>query len=162
MNVKSYFKTLNLLFYALLAGQLSFAFIVLILTFSGSWHSTIDTNNIYYFVVLMVVAGVYYGGNFLYKSMMQKIKTKESLINKFDQMRIAFILKFTLLETASFISIVFYLLTMDYMFLIVALLVIFLFFISRLNKEQIITDMNLSDDEKLIIQDTNTIISSKM
>ncbi len=162
MNVKSYFKVLDLLFYALLAGQLIFAFITLGLTYTNSWHAIIDTESMYYFMVLIVVAGAYYGGNYIYKSMMEKIKAMKNLLKKFDQMRTAFIIKFALLEAGSFISLVFYLLTADYMFLIIALSIIFLFFISKMNKEKIINDMNLSNQEKQVLNNPDAIISSKM
>ncbi len=162
MNVKSYFKILDLLFYALLAGQLLFAFITFGLTYTASWQAPVDSQSMYYFMVLIVVAGAYYGGNYIYKGMMDKIKAMESLIKKFDQMRIAFIIKFALLEAGSFISLVFYLLTADYMFIIIALMVIFLFFTSKLNKEKIMADMDLSNDEKQILLNTDAIISSKM
>lgn len=162
MNVKSYFKVLNLLFYALLAGQLFFALIAFVLSYSGALRSAIASENMYYFIILIFVAGAYYGGNYLYKGLLKKIKTEDRLINKFDQMRSAFIIKFALLEAGSFISLVFYLLTMDYMFLIVALMVIFLFFISKMNKEKIVEDMGLSIEEKKILDNPDAIISSKM
>ena len=162
MNVKSYFKVLDLLFYALLAGQLLFAFITLGLTYTASWQATVDSQSMYYFMVLIVVAGAYYGGNYIYKGMMDKIKAMKNLLKKFDQMRRAFIIKFALLEAGSFISLVFYILTTDYMFLIIAFIIIFLFFISKMNKEKIINDMNLSSEEKQVLNNPDAIISSKM
>ncbi|MCF6243385.1 MAG: hypothetical protein L3J74_18870 [Bacteroidales bacterium] len=86
---------------------------------------------------------------------------QENLIEKFDQMRIAFILRFAFLESASFVSSVFYLLTGDYMFLILALMVIFLFFISKLNREKIIAYMDLSNNEIQILSNPDAIISTK-
>ena len=163
MNVKSYFRVLDLLFYALLGGQLFLAIMVLGLVKLLLFKTTIDPYNmLYYFTDLIIVAGTYYGGNFIYNKMMQKIKDAENLITKFNLMRTAFIIKFALLEAGSFISLVFYILTTDYMFLIIAFMIILLFFISKMNKEKIINDMNLSSEEKQVLNNPDAIISSEI
>ena len=152
MKANEYFKTLNLLFYALFIGQLFFVVILLALSYSGTLQAYSDLGNMYYFIVLLIVAGTYYGGNYFYKIKLKEISGKESLNDKLKLLQITLILKWSFLEGASMLSLVFFLITSDYMFLIIALAIIFLFYLQKVNKKQIISDLQLNDEEITLLK----------
>jgi len=162
MGAKEYFRVLNIMFFMLLFGQVFFLVVVVLFVFFGIFKGAYEESNLFYFIVLLFVAGGYYGGNYFYKKMLKKIHSQTELTQKFDTMMWAILVKMLLIEGASSISSIFYLLTADNMFLIISLMIIFLFFMSRLQKEKIIADMHLSTQEHEKLKDPTAIISSAL
>ncbi len=152
MKAKEYLKTLNLFFYALLIGQLSFVIILLAFSLSGVLQAYSTVRNMYYFIVLLIVAGAYYGGNYFYKIKLKEIRSKKILNEKFKLLQIALILRWSFLEGASMLSLAFFLISSDYLFMIIALAIIFLFYLQRVNKQQIFSDIQLSDEEMALLK----------
>ncbi len=152
MKAKEYLKTLNLFFYALLIGQLSFVIILLAFSLSGVLQAYSTVSNMYYFIVLLIVAGAYYGGNYFYKIKLKEIRNKKILNEKFKLLQIALILRWSFLEGASMLSLAFFLISSDYLFMIIALAIIFLFYLQRVNKQQIFSDIQLSDEEMALLK----------
>ena len=146
MKTNEYIKTLNIVFYALFIGQLVFIAILLAFSFSGKLQVYSSLSNMYYFIVLLIVAGSYYGGNYFYKIKLKEIHNKENLDDKLKLFQITYLLKWSFLEGASMLSLIFFLVTSDYMFIIIALAIIFLFYLQKIDKKQLISDLQLDEE----------------
>lgn len=160
MNVKQYFSMLNILHIAMLVGQLFFIIVVLVLLSSGAWEAILtEETNLFLIIAAVVSASGFYAGNFVYDKQLELIKELSDFREQLAKLRVSIIIRFALLEGPMFLIILFYLLTGSWLFMVFAVLLILLFLKLKPNKEQLISELELSDEDKKLLDDPETIIA---
>ena len=159
-TVKSYFLALQIVFYALIAGQLIFAFLTFYLIRLGLFDGEqAELRNIFIFIVPVFVIGGLFISHLLFKSFLNNAKGKISLYEKLTYYRSALIIRYALLEGPSFFAIVVYLLTGDYLFLGMSGLIVLVFFTLKPSVERAINDLELNSEETRRINNSISLIN---
>jgi len=153
-----YLKSLNILFLALLMGQVSFAAITYYLNI-GVEPQTGVTRNMLIIVALFLMMNGFVLGNFLYKNQIRRVRDFNTLNFRLGGYRSAFILRLALLEGASLFSIVAYLLTADLIFMVIAGLIVAYFIFLRPNVNKIAMDLDLERSDKVKLENPDAIIA---
>ena len=157
---KEYFKALQIVYYALIAGQVLFGLLAFYLIqtrlFDGDQK---ELRDIFIYIVPVFVAGGLFGSGILFKSRLNLAKEKTSLYEKMSDYRSALIVRYALLEGPSFFGIVVFLITGDYLFLGMSGLIIAVFFTLMPTANRAVNDLELSANDTHTINDPNGVIS---
>jgi len=160
LTSKEYFRTLQIIHLALIAGLLFFGLLAVFLINSGEFIVELkELKKTFFILVPVFVIGGYLGGRILFKKSMETAGKKESLPEKMADYRSALIVKYALLEGPSMLAIIAYLLTGDLSFIIIAAFIIAIFLTLRPNAGRAISDLNLNNYEIENIQDPNFTIT---
>lgn len=143
MKLYEQIKTVQIIFFALLTGQLIFLFISVYLVQSGNIKLNEELFLILLMIDLMIVFPAIVLGPMLYRSFLNKAKSGLSLPEKFNIYRQGVITKLALVEAPTIFSIVSYLLTGSIVFLIIAIGVLVLFFFHKPTIEKFAEDFNI-------------------
>lgn len=149
---KEYFRALQIIYAALIAGQVLFGLIaVLVLKNSGAFIAEVDILKIFSILVPVVVVAGIAGSHFVFRSRLLKLKALKEIKEIMPQYRAALVVRYAFLEGPSFLSILSYLMTGNSFFLIVAALIIVLFLMLKPSRERAVNELALNpDNEKLI------------
>jgi MFS family permease len=156
---KQYFRSLTILYFGLLIGQVAFAAITLYLNLELLFQPDDSLRDIFIYIVPIFVVNGFATGHLIYKSRLKKIKKHNSLTSKMGEYRGAMIIRLAMLEGASLFAIVVYLLTADLIFIAMSGLIIAFFIILRPTSDKISMDLELNSTEKLQIENPNEIIA---
>jgi hypothetical protein len=146
---KNFFQTLNIIFIALLSGQTIYFFIGLYLIQSGNIDGFGGMNTIFMFITPMVVLSSILASKFIYSKQVSEFDKSLFLENKLVSYRTANIIKLALLEGANIFNISIMIITANYFFAVLFLIIIALFFFNRPNKEKFIMDYEVSAEDAL-------------
>ena len=148
MKFSDFFRQLNIFFFALLAGQIFFAFVSVInVVILKNAFAANGLSEIFAFLIPVYAFSVVLAGSFIFKKRLAGIDRKETNA-RFEIYRSAFIVRLALIESSSFISFVAYLMSGDWIYLAFGLLIVVLFLFLRPLKEKVQSDMELSSEEK--------------
>ena len=142
-------RVLQLLFMAMLYGQLVFAILVLVLLKTGLFKGVIEskTERIFEAVSLGVTFIAVATALVLFKKKMEEVKSIANLAKRFTEYRNACVIKYTLMEIPSMLAIVFYMLTAKWNFLVIAVIVIFIFMSQNPIRQRIKAELGVDDIE---------------
>ncbi len=143
MKVNDQFKMVQIIFFALLSGQLVFLLIAVLLVQSGEISTNDNLFLILLIVDLMIVFPSLTVGPMFYRNFINKAKSGLSVEEKFNLYRQGIIIKLALVEAPTIFSIVGYLLTGSFVFLIIAVGVLVLFFFHKPTIEKFAEDFNI-------------------
>lgn len=158
---KDYFRTLQILHAALIAGQVFFGLIVSFLLISGNADvGSADLSMVFsYIVPLFVLIGLS-GSNYIYKSWLSKLRSSNDLKYKMANYRVALIIRYAFLEGPTLFAIIVALLTGNLFFLVFAGLLLSFMIYRRPVKNRIIADLGLSIEEAALINNPDSIIAA--
>lgn len=157
---RDYFRSLLIVYYALIAGQVFFALVSFYLQKMGMMDAGIkELRDIFLIIIPLFVVGGFLGSRVMFKTRLNAIKSQDNLISKMTAYRGALIIKYALLEGPSFFAIVVFLLTGDYLFLGLSGLIIFYFFLIRPTSDAAGNDLELSIMEVQFINDPDCEIA---
>lgn len=113
-----YLKNLFIIYYALLAAQISFAVIMVLIVLGREADFRFEESSLYFIagVLFFIIWGIF-GGKFIFNVQLKSAKEKNTLIDKLISYRSALIIKYALLEAPAIFSMVSYLLTGEKLFL---------------------------------------------
>lgn len=148
MPLSQYVPSLKIIHIALIIGQLVFAGVVILLDSNGTAGMAKDLSNIFLFLALLFTGGGIFGSRAFYKSRIALITPDMLFEEKLSNFRIAIITKYAILEAPSFIAIVGFLITANYLILLFAGLVIAVFVMEAPSLEKISLELKLSDEEQ--------------
>jgi hypothetical protein len=140
-------KQLKIIFYVLAAVQLIYFFIVFILVQTES--VTVDKNystTLGFIVPLLVILTVV-GSKIFYSKSMSSLDKKLAVKEKLYHYQTKNIIRYSLFESANLLSITSYLLTGDFLYVGLFVIVMLLFFINIPDKEKFVIDFGLSSNE---------------
>lgn len=144
-----FFKTLNILFVALLMGQILFAGVSIIILNIVSTNGLADSNFEYGNYLIPIVTISCLGmGMFLLRKKVQSINKNAPLEEKLNEYRAAKLIQWAITEVATLLSIIFYLLSGYINFIIIAAVIILYFLTLRPQKGRIINELQLNNEEQ--------------
>ncbi len=137
------FKQLKIIFFALTAGQIIYFVITLILIQEEMVVLNKDFSTVGGFVVPLVVVLMVVVSKLIYNRAVNS-KTKASNEEKLITYRTSNIVKFALLEGANMFSITFYLLTGDFLYAGMFIIIMGIFLVNYPGKEKFMAEFGLS------------------
>ncbi len=147
-NFRTYFKTLQILHFALLGGQLMvtgvFAFMV------HYYLVQTDVNfptNIIYLTLLLPVLGVL-GSNFLFKIFLKRIPDKAPIREKLTSYQTALLVRYAILEMPTLMLLVLYFLCGNQFLILAALLAAAYFLMMKPSEIGLIEDLELNQEQQ--------------
>lgn len=146
---KNFFQTLNVIFISLLSGQIIYFFIGLYMIQSGNIDGFGGMNTIFMFITPIVVLSSILASKFIYSKQVSEFDKSLFLENKLMSYRTANIIKLALLEGANIFNISVMIITANYSFTALFLIIIVLFFFNRPTKEKFIMDYEVSAEDAL-------------
>ncbi|MFD2790375.1 hypothetical protein [Arenibacter sp. H213] len=147
MTPKSYLLILSLIHVAMLLGILIFGAITyfqggeLITGFNGD-------GDIFMYVVPLLAMVSYFGGDFMFNKVLTSMDAKSSLKQKLNQYSQASIIRFAVLEGASFIGLFAYRLNNNIFYLVISVVLILYLLKLRPTKDKIARDLRLSKTDQ--------------
>ena len=146
---KNYFQTLNIIFIALLSGQTIYFFVGLFMIQSGNIDGFGGLNTMFMFITPIVVLASILASKFIYTKQVTEFDKSLSLENKLVSYRTANIIRLALFEGANIFNVSIMIITANYFFAALFIIIIALFFINRPTKEKFIMDYEVSADDVL-------------
>jgi len=158
---KTFFKNLNRIHIAMLAGQVLFLIIASYLELSqtGPQSNIQEGADIYFMIVsLLTVSGIL-GSKIIYESLTKKAQKKEGIMEKMQAYQSAVIVRLAILQGAIIFSIVAFLLTSKMLVLAFAAVLLLFFIGSKPAKQKAIVDLKLNREDQKLVEDDSAIVS---
>ena len=144
-------KALQILYTALLAGQILFLVITSVIIFSGNFSTDFSLRNYSTEILIVcIVIGLagYFGGTSIFRKKMEQLNNSpKSLMEKLNDYRGISITRWALSEFATLLSIIMVFITGSPALLAVAVLLIALFLTVRPSLSKAASDLNVSEME---------------
>ena len=142
-------KALNIIYKALMAGQILFASVCIYLIYSKLVLPAADElDKVLQVVALIITAGGIFTGMSLFKKKLVQIReTSAGAEEKFNLYRSACIIQWALLEGPSLFCIICFFLTGNYAFLALMVVVLFLFAMTAPSKIKVLQQLQISEAE---------------
>lgn len=161
MTSKEFFNSLNILHLALIVGVLMFMIVAIYLNFSET--KVVESDDSFSFTLqvtaLVLTVSSLTLGSFITKKRLTDAQKIESFTEKIGMYRGIMVLKYALIEGPALACTVFYLITGDFIFLALGLIMLFLFVLNRPTKEKAILDLDLKGEERERIYQDDEIIA---
>ncbi len=138
---ENFFTSLNIIFFALFAGQIIFFIVGLFLIQSGNITVMPELDTVFMFVMPVVVLSAMIASKFIYTKLVGNFNKSSSLKSKMNSYRTNNIIKLAILEGANIFSISIMIITANYFYAAFFVILITLFFFNRPTKEQFIMEM---------------------
>ncbi len=143
---KEFQKSMAIVFFALLAGQVFFALISLGLVSQGIIIGEPQMRNIGLVAIPLLVLVGFVGSRFLGSRMLSRARMEQNIEEKFIQYRSAFILRLALLEAPGFFAIIAFMLTGERIFLGFLGILLFYFVTLFPSESRIIAELTPEED----------------
>ena len=149
LEPKGFLKTITIIHAALAIGVILFCAVA----FSqNSNRNTLsyNTNDPFTYVALILAIGGIAVGIFIFKKQLANAQSRSDLKEKLGLYQAALIQRFAFIEGAGMFTVVAYDISANLFFLIIAGLLIAYFITIRPTKDRLVTDLNLSYEDKII------------
>ncbi|MEM6343768.1 MAG: hypothetical protein AAF927_07800 [Bacteroidota bacterium] len=156
---KSYFSSLNILFYAMAGGQAIFLMVAFYLRSQGEMGpEDEDLGQLFLIVAAVLLASTQLASRFLIGKRLEAIR-KLGLKSKMNQYRGVFILRLALLEGPALFCIVAYLVTGNFWLMLCAIgmLILFLTYYPSYNK--VVNELELNANERHQVNNPEAVIA---
>lgn len=144
MKPNEIIKSSLIIFYVLLAGQVIFLLISLYLVSSNVVQTNPDLSLILTFIILIILSPLLVVGPIIYRKLISRNSDNiKSLEQKLILYRQGMIIKLAFVEGASIFTIACFLITGNFLFIIISILLISLFFLHKPTLEKFASDFNI-------------------
>lgn len=150
-SAEKFFTTINILFFALIGGQTTYFVIGLFLIQPGNKVGFGGSNGVFMFITPVVVVSSIIASKFIYSKQVTNVDKKLSLENKLVSYRTANIVRLALLEGANIFNISIMIITANYFFAALFIIIIALFVLNRPTKAKFILEYEISANDALKI-----------
>lgn len=143
-------RALQILFMAMLYGQILFALLSFILVKYGFFKQVnfqLKTEKIFETLSVIISFVAVLLAFSVFKKKIEQARKNVALKEKFTEYRTACIIKYAMIEAASLLSIIFYLLTSKWNFIVIAVLLIFIFMSQNPIRQRIKTELMVDDTD---------------
>jgi hypothetical protein len=140
------FKTLPLMFLALLAGMMIMGGIMYAMKPVTTYE--LDFKNPFLVIMLIAMIAGIFGSNLLYNFNKNKIDLKDSTESKVARIQQAVIIRFAFVEGPALLGIILYVKEANLIFLMLSAMMVLYFLTLKPAKEKIMDDMNLTSEQK--------------
>ncbi|PCH71250.1 MAG: hypothetical protein COC06_02370 [Bacteroidales bacterium] len=159
-NFIQYQRTNSILFIAMLIGQIVFTAITLYLNQTlGGIAEDDNIRDIFLLVVPVFFLGQMLASKIVIAKKLKLARSKETLNEKLFEYRSITIIRLALLEGVAFFSIICFLLTGDYIFLVFVGLIMVLFVINKPTKDKLVRELELNREEQAILDDPTAVVA---
>ncbi|WP_167611971.1 hypothetical protein [Maribellus sediminis] len=158
LTPKEYFRSLQIVHLALMAGIVSFIVIAIVLQNMGFESDGEDMLPALIYVVPVFMIGGILASNYVFKFRLKTCISQSGLKQKLEEYRSALIIKFALVEGPSFFAIIAYLLTANLVFVGITVLLLAVLLSYRPTPAKSIIDLELDYDEREILEETDAEI----
>jgi nitric oxide reductase large subunit len=141
----SFLKTMRIIFFALLAGQIIFMAVAFFTVNNNPPQSQSD--DLFNIIVPVAIGLGLFMSSLLFKQMLAKIKKDDFFEQKLEAYRSALIIRYALLEVPSIFSTVVYLFSGNIIFLAFSGVMILAFLMNMPSRDKATQDLNLSSIE---------------
>jgi hypothetical protein len=142
------FKQLKIIFLTLVTGQIIYFLISLILVIDEMVDLDKDFSTIWGFIIPVIVVIMVVASRLLYNYMINTNLDGTSEEQKQNIYKTGNLIKYVLLESANLLSITFYLLTGDFLYLGMFIIVLGIFLINIPGKDKFLTEFGLTSIEE--------------
>lgn len=159
MTSKTYLKSLTTLHFALTMGQVVFLMLLVYLHTSlmpEQGNKTLATVLKYLVPVTALLA--FSAGSFIYRTKLTSLKTTSSLSEKLTLYRSTMLSRFVIWEGVSLLSLIAYQLTGNNLFIGITVVFVLLFIVVRPTPEKLVYELELSPNEKAVIENPDSVI----
>jgi len=160
LTSKAFFRTLTVIHAALMMGIVSFTTVVLLIRNDNQVSSGFDENSMLIFIVisaiLTLLGGI--GNKIAYTTFVKGAQKKETLSAKMQAWQVACIIRMALLEGSALFTVVIFLLSGQYYFLIFTLILLALMLTVKPSKQKAIDDLQLNSIEMQTINNDESIL----
>ena len=156
-NFSQYFRALQILFFALLAGQTGMMIVIYNIR-EQSVGDTSFTDMVAKWLPLWLIAqaGLAF---FLNRQKLETARSKSTVPEKLEAYRIASVLKWALLEGGTLISIVLFFVWGATPFIYYAIIMAALFATQFPSRQRLINELDISANEQMILDDPNAMVA---
>jgi hypothetical protein len=142
-------KALNLIHKALMMGQVLFAAVCVYLTYTKAIEFSAKEldRTLQVVALILTVGGIFAGTSFFKKKLLLLRDMENSAKEKFDSYRLACIIQWALLEGPSLFCIICFLVTGNYAFLALMVVILFLFAMTAPTRMKVLLQLQISEAE---------------
>ncbi len=158
LTTKSFFSSLKIIHFALTAGVVLFLLIAIALQFKGFEPELKEMEMILLGITVLAAISGIFTGNLLFRRRLEQLVEQKSLEKKLLGYQSALLLKYALVEGPAFFTIVAYHLTANILFPVITVLLVFTMVLFAPRKEKLISDLNLSNRESVILENQDAVI----
>ncbi|HOY06472.1 MAG TPA: hypothetical protein PLO67_13770 [Saprospiraceae bacterium] len=156
-NFSQYFRSLQILFSALLVGQIVVMVIIYNIQEPPAGDMAFKNTVAKWLPLLLIVqAGLAF---FLNRTKLETARSKSTIEEKLEDYRIASVLKWALLEGGTLISIVLFFVWGPVLFFYYAIIMAALFATQFPSRQRLINELDISANEQMILDDPNAMIA---
>lgn len=158
---RSYFRILNMIFFAQLAGPVLFAAVTMYVHTYGSMEAQNELIMPLKFIVPTLLAGCLVAMNIIPKIILKKAKVKPGLKEKLAAYQVVAITRIALMEGSALFGVVAYFLTANLVFLALAGMALLFMSFYRPTRDKAALELELDQSEKAMIHDPDAIVAEK-
>lgn len=155
---KSFFKTLQRLHLYLVMGVVLFLSITIYLVESGGFGEDDEINNVFQYVVPLLATVSIFASRFMFNKRRKSLSSAKTLQDKTEGYQAALIVRWALIQGATLFAIIAFMLTSNYGFATIAIIMILYQILQRPNLESALEDLNLSHGDFGKVRDPESII----
>ena len=157
---KQYFTQLNLIYFAQAGVMLIFAGVVFALVYFGKMATSQDetTQLFTYMLVLVVIAG-FSAAHFLYNFQLSRVDRSLSLQKKMPKYLGVLLVRSACLELPGLFATIVFFMTGNFYLLLIPIFIAVVFFLLRPTPAIIAEDLNLSSEERRLLESPDAVIA---
>lgn len=144
-----FLRALKVTYWALFTGQFVFACVSFYINFNNpiAYAEDHHPNDIFSYIVPMIILGGLIGGHFLSQKAIQNAKEKLAFKEKLESYRAALIIRYALMEGPNLFCLVAFLLSSNLVFMYLAIAVMGYYLFSYPKTDKLISDLELNSKE---------------
>lgn len=150
-SIKDTYKGNFILHVAMVSGVILLAVVAHLLNNAFSeplFGHMADMSKTFQYIAYAITISGYFGGMYMFKNLVKQARQKEGLLAKLEAYRSANVMQIALLEGPALVSIVFYMLTNAYVFLLIGGMLILYMLLKLPVVSKISEDLELSNEQR--------------
>ena len=153
--MRSYFLTLNILFFGLVMGPAMLAVVAMVLIQTGTFIPLTDDvlGTVFGIAVPAVGIGAFYASKILFEKRMPAVIARPTLDEKLEGYRIELILKYTLLESPAIFAFLAFMLTGTMLFFALGAAILLFMVLVRPTRDGAVMHLALGGDEARAVRE---------
>jgi len=155
ISSNQFLNFLTIIFFGLVVGQIVLAVVAYFLINKNIVKGSNELEQLLFFSIPSFILFSFFGGNFIYKNLLNKINFEDEINLKQKTYFKALIFKYGLLESGGIFAFVAVILTGNYVFLIFSGIVILLFIYNKPTQAKLIKDLKLNESDIFNFNETS-------
>lgn len=158
-NGKQYLRSLSMVFYGIMGAMTMFLAVILFITYTPEQENRSENPPLYYAILGGLFLIAFLVRRFWKPRRLEAIKAMEDIKEKLNNYRSLLIIQLATAEIISMFSSIFYLLTHQVFYVGVSAGIIATYLLLRPSKDNLIDELELSDDEIMLLEDEDAVVA---